>query len=69
MARGTHISQILTQAQLDVLLQIDEHEIDIFSLADLIRLSGDFTLNINEVIKTLCTRNCFYALKEENIAG
>lgn len=53
MARGTYISENLTQAQLDVLLQIDELEIDIFSLADIKKLSGDFTVNINEVIENL----------------
>ena len=32
MAKGTYISENLTQSQLDVMLTLDEYEMDIFTL-------------------------------------
>lgn len=53
MARGTYISENLTQSQMDVMLMLDEHEMDIFSLEDVKELLGDTSEDINEIIENL----------------
>lgn len=53
MARSTYISENLTQAQLDVMLLIDENEIDVFTLNDLKVLVNDTSLDVNEIIENL----------------
>ena len=53
MARGTYISENLTQAQLDFMFILDDHEMDIFSLEDLKGLIDNKTGDINELIENL----------------
>jgi len=53
MARGTYISENLTQSQLDLMLMLEEYEMDIFSLDDVKRLVPDQELEVNEIIENL----------------
>jgi predicted transcriptional regulator of viral defense system len=53
MAKGTYISENITQHQQDLMLLIDENELDIFSLDDLKELVGSSSIDINEVIENL----------------
>ncbi len=59
MAAGTYISTNLTQSQMAVMRLMDDHEIEIFSLADVKKLAGDLSVNINEVIENLVQKNIF----------
>ena len=53
MARGTYISENLTQLQIDMMLLLDEYEMDIFTLQVLKELSSDQFDNINELVENL----------------
>ncbi len=53
MARGTYISENLTQSQIDMMLLLDEYEMDIFTLQELEDLSSDQFDNINELVENL----------------
>lgn len=53
MAKGTYISENLTQSQMKVMLMLDEYEIDIFSLSDLKNILPDQSIKINEIIENL----------------
>jgi predicted transcriptional regulator of viral defense system len=53
MAKGTYISENLTQSQISVMLTLDEHELDIFSLEEVKELLGNSTEEINEIIENL----------------
>lgn len=53
MARGTYISENLTQYQIDFMLMIDENEMDIFSLSELKDLVDDTFSNVNELVENL----------------
>lgn len=53
MARGTYISENLTQSQIDMMLLLDEYEMDIFTLQELKDLSSDQSDNTNELVENL----------------
>lgn len=53
MARGTYISENLTQSQLNLMLMLDEYEMDIFSLGDVKKLIPDQLNEVNELIENL----------------
>jgi predicted transcriptional regulator of viral defense system len=53
MAKGTYISENLTQSQLELMLMLDEYEIDIFSLDDVRKLIPDQIDEVNELIENL----------------
>lgn len=53
MARGTYISENLTQSQLDALLLLDEYEIELFSLEDAKALLHNHTEEVNEILENL----------------
>lgn len=57
MARGTYISENLTQSQLDVMLTLDEYEMDIFTLEEVKKLIPEKELEINEIIENLAHKN------------
>lgn len=57
MARGTYISENLTQYQLDVMLTLDEYEMDIFSLDEVKKLIPEKEDEINEIIENLAHKN------------
>lgn len=53
MARGTYISENLTQSQLDLMLLLDEYEMDIFTLDDVKKLVPEQEQEVNEIIENL----------------
>jgi predicted transcriptional regulator of viral defense system len=53
MARGTYISENLTQNQINLMLMLDEYEMDIFTLQELRELASDKFENINELVENL----------------
>ena len=53
MARGTYISENLTQTQMEMMLLLDEYEMDIFTLQELKELSSNQFDNINELVENL----------------
>lgn len=63
MARGTYISENLTQPQMDVMLMLDENEIDIFSLEELKELLGDASEDVNEIIENLVHKKMLSRIK------
>lgn len=57
MAKGTYISENLTQYQLDVMLTLDEYEMDIFSLEEVKELIPEKEEEMNEIIENLAHKN------------
>jgi hypothetical protein len=53
MARGTYFSENLTQSQIDMMLLLDEHQMDKFTLQELKDLSSDKFDDINELVENL----------------
>ena len=53
MAKGTYISENLTQSQMDVMLMLDEYEMDIFTLNDIKNMLPDQSGNANEIMENL----------------
>jgi predicted transcriptional regulator of viral defense system len=53
MARGTYISENLTQSQRDMVLLLDEYEMDIFTLKELKDLASTQFDDINELVENL----------------
>ncbi|WP_250161351.1 type IV toxin-antitoxin system AbiEi family antitoxin domain-containing protein [Algoriphagus algorifonticola] len=53
MARGTYISENLTQPQIEMMLLLDEYEMDIFTLQELQELSAHQFDNFNELVENL----------------
>lgn len=53
MAKGTYISENLTQSQLNVMLMLDEYEMDIFTLEDVKELIPEQVDEVNEIIENL----------------
>lgn len=53
MAKGTYISENLTQQQIEMMLLLDEYELNIFTLQELKELSADRFENVNELVENL----------------
>lgn len=53
MARGTYISENLTQPQIEMMLLLDDYEMDIFTLQELKELSSDQFDNTSELVENL----------------
>jgi len=53
MARGTYISENLTQNQISFLLMLDDYEMDIFTLKELKQLANDRFDDVNELVENL----------------
>lgn len=53
MARGTYISENLTQKQIRFMLMLDEYEMDIFTLNELKQFETDQFQDINELVENL----------------
>lgn len=79
MARGTYISENLTQSQLGLMLLLDEYELDIFTLQELKELSADQFDNINELVENLAHKKilsriergkyCRTSFRDEKVIG
>lgn len=63
MARGTYISENLTQFQIDMMLLLDEYEMDIFTLQELKVLTSDQFDNINELVENLVHKKILYRIE------
>ncbi len=74
MARGTYISENLTQPQIEMMLMLDEYQMDIFTLQELEELSpccnqsrsyrilkntADFSLGLGYMVKRSADAYCF----------
>ena len=53
MARGTYISENLTQPQIELMLMLDEYEMDIFTLQELKDLASEKFDDVNELVENL----------------
>ncbi len=53
MAKSTYISENLTQQQINFMLMLDDHELDIFSLVDLKKITDPQFEDINEIVENL----------------
>lgn len=53
MARGTYISENLTQRQINFMLMLDDKEMDIFSLSELRAVLDDTSSDVNELVENL----------------
>lgn len=79
MAKGTYISENITQHQRDVMLLLDEYEIDIFSLKELKELIPEKKEELGEIIENLAHKNvlsrierskyCRSSFKDERVIG
>ncbi|OOG76451.1 hypothetical protein [Algoriphagus sp. A40] len=79
MAKGTYISENLTQQQIDMMLLLDEFEMDIFTLQELKELSADQFDNINELVENLAHKKvlsriergkyCHSNFRDEKVIG
>lgn len=59
MSRSTYISKNITQSQKDLLLLLDEHELDIFSLKELKELPACSSEDVSELIENLVHKKIF----------
>lgn len=79
MARGTYISENLTQPQIEMMLLLDEYELDIFTLEELKELSSDQFDNTNELVENLAHKKilsriergkyCRSSFRDEKVIG
>ena len=79
MARGTYISENLTQPQIEMMLLLDEYEMDIFTLQELKELSANQFDNINELVENLAHKKilsriergkyCRSSFRDEKVIG
>lgn len=79
MARSTYISENLTQKQIDFMLMLDDHELDIFTLEQVKDQLGDKVEDLNELIENLIHKRifsriergkyCRYNFRDENVIG
>lgn len=79
MARGTYISENLTQPQIDMMLLLDEYEMDIFTLQELKDLSSGEYNDINELVENLVHKKilsriergkyCRSSFRDEKVIG
>jgi len=76
MVKSSYISKNLTQRQIDLLLIIEANELEIFSLEDLVKITGS---NVNEIVENLAQKKlllriekgkyCRSNFNDENVLG
>jgi predicted transcriptional regulator of viral defense system len=79
MARSTYLSANLTQPQIDLLLMLDDHEMNIFSLDQVKKLAGKKFSNVSELVENLVHKKilsriergkfCKANFRDENVIG
>ena len=79
MARGTYISENLTQKQIDFMLMLDEYELDIFSLNKLKETVDETFSDVNELVENLVHKKilsriergkyCRFNFRNEHVIG
>lgn len=79
MAKGTYISENLTQKQIDFMLLLDDYELNIFTLETLKQLLGNQVERINELVENLVNKRilsriergkyCRYNFRDEKVIG
>lgn len=79
MARSTYLSANLTQSQIDLLLMLDDHELNIFSLEQVRKLASRKFNNISELVENLVHKKilsriergkfCRANFRDENVIG
>lgn len=79
MARSTYISANLTQAQIDLLLLLDDQELNIFSLEQVKKIVGKKFNNVSELVENLVHKKilsriergkfCKANFRDENVIG
>src|SRR5258708_26721429 len=79
MARSTYISASLTQAQIDLMLMLDDRELNFFSLATVQKFAGKKFNNISELVENLVHKKvlsriergkfCKANFRDENVIG
>lgn len=79
MARSSYLSSTLTQPQIDLMLMLDDHELNIFSLATVKKMAGKRFSNIEELVENLVHKKilsriergkyCRVNFRDENVIG
>lgn len=79
MARGTYISENLSQSQIKMMLMLDEYEMDIFTLDELEDFSAGRFDNVNELVENLAHKKilsriergkyCRSTFRDEKVIG
>lgn len=79
MARSTYLSANLTQPQIDLLLMLDDHELNIFSLEQVKKVVGRKFSNVSELVENLVHKKilsriergkfCKANFRDENVIG
>ena len=79
MARGTYISENLTQKQIGFMLMLDEYELDIFSLNKLKETVDETFSDVNELVENLAHKKilsriergkyCRFNFRNEHVIG
>lgn len=79
MARSTYLSANLTQPQIDLLLMLDDHELNIFSLETVKKMAGKKFANVSELVENLVHKKilsriergkyCKANFRDENVIG
>ena len=53
MATSTYLSANLTKSQIDLMLMLDDHEMNIFSLESAKKMAGKRFSNVSELVENL----------------
>lgn len=79
MAQGTYLTTNLTQPQIDLMLMLDDHELNIFSLQSIKRLVGKRFDNVSQLVENLVHKKilsriergkyCRANFRDENVIG
>lgn len=79
MARSTYLSANLTQPQIDLLLMLDDHELNIFSLEQVKKMAAKKFSNVSELVENLVHKKivsriergkfCKANFRDENVIG
>lgn len=79
MAQGTYLTTNLTPPQIDLMLMLDDHELNIFSLATIKKLAGQRYDNVSELVENLVHKKilsriergkyCRANFRDENVIG
>lgn len=79
MARSTYLSATLTQPQIELMLMLDDHELNIFSLEGVKKMAGRKFSNIEELVENLVHKKilsriergkfCRANFRDENVIG
>ena len=79
MARGTYISENLSQHQIDFMLVLEENEMDIFNLSELKDMVNDSFSDVNDLVENLVHKKilsriergkyCRSNFRDENVIG